>query len=331
MTVMRWITATLLVLSGSVYAGEQKFASLGDFALESGSVIRDCRIGYRTDGALNESRSNAVVVLTWFAGNSAGHASSIGPGKLFDTDRWFVITIDALGDGVSSSPSNSALQPGASFPRFTIRDMVRSQHELLTRELRLERVHAVAGLSMGGMQALQWSVSFPAYMNRVVAITGTPRQTAHDLLVWKTELNLLESFSDSPENLRKAMRGAANVQLLQLRTPEWIVRSFVPEEVDERMEKHGASLMRLDPFDYMAQLRAMIAHDIGAFDGIRAEMLIVVALQDEMVHPDPARELARVTKSRLVTLSGDCGHLAPGCESQIVQREVTRFLEARAD
>ena len=208
--------------------------------------------------------------------------------------------------------------------------MVRSQHRLLTEILGLGRVHAVAGLSMGGMQALQWAVSFPGFARKIVAITGTPRQTAHDLIVWKTQLNLLESFSDSPLDLEKAMRTAANVQLLQLRTPEWIVRSFRPEEVDERLEKHQVSLMRLDPFDYMAQLRAMIGQDIGPFDEaartLRAELLIVVALQDEMVHPDPARELARVAKAHLVTLSGDCGHLAPGCESAIVQREVSRFL-----
>lgn len=329
---MRWIIAAALFLSLPVLAEQQQFAAIGDFKLESGETIRDCRIGYRTAGTLNAGRTNVVVVLTWFAGNSAGLASSIGPGKLFDSDRWYVVTVDALGDGVSSSPSNSTAQPGGAFPRFTIRDMVHSQQKMLTGVLKLDRVHAVAGLSMGGMQALQWAVSHPDFMSKVVAITGTPRQTAHDLILWKTQMDLLESFSDSPANLEKAMRGVAGIQMLELWTPSWMVKNMKAEDVDGRMASHRASLLGRDPFDYMSQLRAMIAHDVGpladATERIRAEMLIVVALQDEMVNPAPARELARLARARLVTLSGDCGHLAPGCESGTVLREVTAFLAA---
>jgi homoserine O-acetyltransferase/O-succinyltransferase len=322
--------AAALIFCLNASAEDARVASLGDFVLESGATIRDCRIGYRTAGALNADRSNAVVVLTWFAGHSGGLVASIGPGKLFDTDRWFVITIDALGDGVSSSPSNSAVQPGAVFPRFTMRDMVRSQHAFLTRELKLEGVHAIAGLSMGGMQALQWAVSYPGYMRRIVAITATPRQTAHDLILWKTQLDLLESFSGSPDDLKKALRAIAGINMMELRTPAWMLRNMKTEDVDARMASHRASVVALDAFDYMSQLRAMIAHDIGpdaeAVKTIRASMLIVVALQDEMVNPAPARELARLTQSPLVTLSGDCGHLAAACESEIVTREVGRFL-----
>ncbi|HUP48446.1 MAG TPA: alpha/beta fold hydrolase [Thermoanaerobaculia bacterium] len=328
---MRWLLAIALVLAADLRAGEQRFAVLGDFRLDSGATIRGCRLGYRTDGALDADRSNVVVVLTWFSGTSAALAGSVGPGKLFDTDRWFVVTIDALGNGVSSSPSNSSTQPGPSFPRFTIADIVRSQHQLLTRELNLESVHAVAGLSMGGMQALQWAVSYPGFMRKVVSITGTPRQTSHDLIFWKTQLDLLESFSGSAGDLKKAMRGVSGMQMLGMWTPAWIVKNIPPGEVDARLEKHHASLTTRDPFDYMSQLRAMIGHDIGPSEAaagtIRAEMLLVVALQDEAVHPAPARELARLTGAQLVTLSGDCGHLAPGCEATLVAREVARFLD----
>lgn len=314
----------------AVHADDQKIASLGDFRLENGETIRDCRIGYRTAGVLNAERSNVLVVLTWFGGNSAGVASSIGPGKLFDTDRWYVVTIDALGDGVSSSPSNSATQPGAQFPKFSIRDMVRTQHALLTRELALQQVHSIAGLSMGGMQALQWAFSYPQYMKKVVSITGTPRQTSHDLILWKTQLELLESFSGSDAHLREVMEGMAGINMLELWTPGWIVKNVKAADVDERMATHRASLAGRNAYDYMSQLRAMIGHDVGSFEEaaktLRAELLMIVALQDEMVNPGPSRELARMTAARIATLSGDCGHLAPGCESEVVGREVARFL-----
>lgn len=327
---MRRATLLLLLITVAVQADDQKFASLGDFPLESGETIRDCRIGYRTAGVLNAERSNVLVVLTWFGGNSAGLASSIGPGKLFDTDRWFVVTIDALGGGVSSSPSNSATQPNAQFPKFTMRDMVRTQHALLTRELKLAQVHGVAGLSMGGMQALQWAFSYPQYAKKVVSITGTPRQMSHDLILWKTQLELLESFSGSNVHLREVMEGLAGINMLELWTPSWMAKNVKATDVDERMATHRASLADRNAFDYMSQLRAMIGHDIGPFEEaartLRAELLMIVALQDEMVNPGPSRELARVTGARIATLSSDCGHLAPGCESEVVAREVARFL-----
>src|SRR5688500_2331915 len=116
--------AVIFALAALPAAGQelsdQKFSALGDFRVEGGETIRDCRVGYRTAGELNAARSNAILVPTWFAGRSGDLGGWIGPGKLLDTKRWFVIAVDAFGNGVSSSPSNSAQRP---FPVFTIRDM----------------------------------------------------------------------------------------------------------------------------------------------------------------------------------------------------------------
>ena len=94
---------------------EQQFADLGDFRLESGAVIRECRVGYRTFGKLADDKSNVIVFPTWASGTTEQAKSDIGPGKLFDSDKFFVVAIDALGNGVSSSPSNSKAQPRMSF------------------------------------------------------------------------------------------------------------------------------------------------------------------------------------------------------------------------
>jgi len=290
--------------------------NLGDFQLESGEVIQNCRIGYRVDGTLNAERSNAILIPTWFAGRSADLASQVGPGKMFDTSKYFVIVVDALGDGVSSSPSNS----GGQLPRFTIRDMVRTQYELVTRELKLDGLYCVAGSSMGGMQAFQWVASYPDFMKKAIAITGTPKQTSHDILLWRTQLDLIESAEDK----RKAMRAIAGIQSLELYTPAWIVKN-VPDGA-AYLETRRKWFESLDPFDYMSQLHAMIGHDIGPVTSIKPRMLVAVALQDQMVNPAPARQFARVTGAELVTLSGDCGHLASACESELLAREVTRFL-----
>src|SRR6185503_15726189 len=124
----------------------QQVAHLGDLRLESGAVIRDCRVGYRTAGKLDAAKANAVLVDPWFQGTSAELALQIGPGKLVDTSKYFAILIDSLGNGVSSSPSTSSLQPDDAFPRFTIRDMVESQHRLLTEVLKIGHLKAVVGI-----------------------------------------------------------------------------------------------------------------------------------------------------------------------------------------
>ena len=82
----------------------QQFAELGTCKLESGQQIENCRLGYRTWGKLNADGSNAILFPTWFTGTSAQIAGFVGPNALVDPAKYFVIGVDALGDGVSSSP-----------------------------------------------------------------------------------------------------------------------------------------------------------------------------------------------------------------------------------
>ncbi len=176
----------LVVLAASVLPGAAagqaplQFAALGTCELESGEVIRDCRVGYRIFGRLNADRSNAVLFPTALWGTSEELGQFFGPQGLLDTTRWFVIAVDAFGNGISSSPSNSPGQPGTSFPRFTIRDMVNSQYRLVTETLGLERLYAVAGASMGGHQTFEWMVAYPAMLRKAVPMVGTPRPSAYD-------------------------------------------------------------------------------------------------------------------------------------------------------
>lgn len=322
------------LLGSLAVSAQQRFAELGDFQLENGQVIRNCRLGYRTFGKLNRNagprtRSNAILVPTWFGGTSQGKAFVANPGGVADSTLYFTIVVDAIGNGVSSSPSNSTAQPGAQFPPFSIRDLVRSQHELLTKLLKIDHLYAVMGISMGGMQSFEWMVSYPDFVDKVVPIVGTPKQSSYDKLFWGTQLTILERGNFSVQ----AMQTVGDLHELNLTTPGYFLGHLKAEDEPEFVRKKEASYTGTNPYNWASQLRAMIGQDI--YRGrtptqlklaIRAKLMVIVATQDHMVTPGPATELARFLQVPLIELTGECGHLATSCEEEKVKTEIRKFL-----
>jgi homoserine O-acetyltransferase len=336
---MRRIIWIALGLASVAPAQELQLASLGDFRLESGQIIRNCKIGYRTFGKLAPDRSNAIVFPTWFTGTTKQLAGMMGPGNVVDTSRYFVIAVDAIGDGDSTSPSNSTEQPRMQFPKFSIRDMVESQHRLLTETLHLSHLYAVMGISMGGMQTFQWAVSYPEFFDKGIPIVGSPRLTSYDLLLWEGELHVIEEdaqWNGGNYQSQPALKALADMHTLALTTPEYQVAQTPPAKFDaylKGVEQNGPD--RFDANNWHRQLEAMISHDVAAPYGgsmeqaaarVKAKLLVIVSAQDHMVNPTPARNFAQLTKARVVELTGPCGHLANGCEKDKVIQAVSDFL-----
>jgi homoserine O-acetyltransferase/O-succinyltransferase len=313
------------------------YASLGDFKLENGQVIRDCKLGYRTVGTLNADKSNAILFPTWFTGISGDIVGLVGPGKFVDGSRFFVIAVDALGDGVSCSPSNSKSQPGLLFPQFSIRDMVASEYQLVTETLHLHHLHAVMGESMGGMQTFQWMLSYPDFLDQAIPIVGSPQLTSYDLMLWKTEEKALQmdpewmggKYIKNPQ-----LPVVALIHDMNLTTPRFRVGHTTHEAFPEYFQ-HVATEGRtyFDANNWLRQLQAMMVHDIAkgstleaAAKRVKAHVLIVSASQDHMVDPIPAIYFADLLKAQRLILDSDCGHLSPGCEMDKVNATVNRFL-----
>lgn len=308
-------------------------ADLGPCTLESGTVLQNCQIGYRTAGTLNAERANAVLVPTWFSGTSGDLVGQLGPEGLVDTTRYFAVLVDALGNGVSSSPSTSP-RPDSTFPVFTIRDMVDTQHRLLTETLGIDSLHAVVGLSMGGMQVFDWMTRYPSFMDKAVSITGTPRLTPQDRLLWRAELRAFRA--SDPNGTRAAMKAVAAIHGLHLHTPQHLAtmdstafRTFVAQR-----EEHTLAFA---PHDWAWQIKAMLRHDVTdpfggswsqAAGAVEADALVVTMTQDHMVNPRPARRFAREMGARQLRLDTPCGHLGAGCKADTVQTTVSRFLRS---
>ena len=327
-----------LCLVGVATAQTLQFAELGDFRLESGEVIRDCRIGYRTFGALNADRSNAILFPTWALGTTEQLIGSMGPGKLVDTNKYYVITVDALSNGVSSSPSNSKSQPRMKFPKITIRDMVNAEHELLTKVLHLNHAKAVMGISMGGMQTFQWMVSYPDFMDKAIPIVGSPRITPYDLVLLRAQVRAITNdpgwnngnYANNPARLAEAEFFA-----LILTTPEEYNRRITVGQVDAELEK-ATKAKGFDSNDKIRQLEAIMGLDVSsAFGGsmekaaatVKAKTLVIVALKDHALCPSSALDFAHLLHAQTLELESDCGHNATGCESQKINQAVAAFLE----
>jgi homoserine O-acetyltransferase len=203
------MTASTVTEPGSVGEVETRFLDLPEpLRLDCGRELHGVRIAYETYGTISPARDNVVLVChalsgdahaAGFSAEAAGRSTRdgfgaedrdggsgkglgwwdgmIGPGKAFDTDRWFVVSTNLLG-GCSGTTGPSSIYPatgrpyGPDFPVITVADMVAAQRAFL-RELGIERLAAVAGGSLGGMQALEWAIRHPAEVESIVVIAST--------------------------------------------------------------------------------------------------------------------------------------------------------------
>lgn len=335
------IAAFLVMLPAPARAadGDLKFAELGQCKLESGQAIENCRVGYRTFGKLNAARDNAVLVPTWLYGRSSDLVQFFGEGsatpRLVDTGRFFGIAIDALGDGVSSSPSNSTTQHATAFPALTLRDSVAAEYRVVTEVLGLHHLHAVVGLSMGGEQTFVWSVAHPDFFDLAVPILGTPRLTSYDLQVKRI---MVETIVDDPGykngnyTEEPALKLANLFGNLVVTTPEYRNQETPRDKRDEFFAKAEAP-QPIDANDRLWQLRAIMTQDVVGermlADVARAakpKFLVIVSAHDHLVNPQPALDWAAAAGGQVYVSQGSCAHLIMNCDAQAVSSRVLRFL-----
>ncbi len=328
----RFVASIAILLAATAAANEQQFAEMEWLTTSSGVAIENCRIGYRTSGELNADKSNVIVFPTWFTGTSEVlyAAGLIGPGKMVDTDQYFVVAIDALGNGVSCSPSNTE-----DFPRISTEDMVRSQHWLLTEHLGIERARAVLGISMGGMQTFQWLHSYPSFMDKAIPIDGSPKMTSFDLLQWQTHRTIVRMLQVGGMQQEEILMILSRVGLLTAYTPEHFVEQVPIDELDALVAQSDASYTGFDVNDYVVQLEAMMEHDVtGDTDEtiaefvrqVEADVLIIGVASDHMVNQTPGRRLARALGAPYFGPESHCGHMWTSCEPDLLAERVARFL-----
>ena len=249
-------------------------------------------------------------MVTAIGGNHHRIDYLIGPGKALDTDKYFVICTDAIGNGLTTSPSNSKSQPNIQFPEFNMRDMVNSQHRLVADHFGIKKLVAVVGASMGGMQALQWAVSYPNSMQAIIPII--PLAKTHAWTTGVLEM-LRQSIMTDPgyqggkydKPVEQGMRlWSGWLSGVIVRTPSYQEQlNATPESEIEYLKKvQDGGWKRMDANDWIWQSRAYDRHDVGQTSGfngdtsaalksIKAKTLILAGTGD-LLNPESDAKLS---------------------------------------
>jgi homoserine O-acetyltransferase/O-succinyltransferase len=322
--------------------------------LQGGAVLAECTTAYRTLGRLNAAGTNAVLVLHGYttgpsmldAGSNVAEGSwseLVGPGKAIDSERWFVVCPNMLGSAYGSTGPGSVNpatgQPyGIDFPRITVADIVGAQKGLLDA-LGVTRLAAVAGPSLGGYQALQWAVSYPEIVDRVVAAVTAPYNPAGVGM----SAALLEQLDREPAWNRGHPAPGALVDWLTRQRIDTLTRYGVDAELRARFadtQARAAEVRRLarawaegfDAGSLVALGRAAESFDLrGQLQRIRAPLLVVNSRTDQVFSPQLTRAFAPLLDAAGVPwsyleLDSDKGHFASGADAHLWSGVLREFM-----
>jgi homoserine O-acetyltransferase len=371
--------------AGSVGVVEtQYFDYPGSLVLESGKELGPLRLAYETYGTLSPAKDNAVFILHALSADAhaAGYHKEdfdkpkpkpgwwdimIGPGKAFDTDRYFVVCSNIIGGCMGSTGPNctnpaTGRRYALDFPLITIGDMMEAER-LLMDHLEIPRWYAISGGSMGGMRALQWAVTYPDRVARCIPIATTHRLSAQGIgfnavgraaIMSDPNWRNGEYYDDEPpagglsvarmighityrseqsmhEQFGRSLRNA--VDYTWNFTPEFSVETYLQYQGDEFVK-------RFDANSYLYITKAMDYFDLGAragsltaaMEGVKARFLVMSFSSDWLFPTSQSREIVRALRLNgrdvsFVEIESSYGHDAFLLEAEEITRLVKGFLQ----
>ncbi|MGA3207239.1 MAG: homoserine O-acetyltransferase [Syntrophales bacterium] len=364
----------------------KKVFEMKAYTTVAGQRIAPVRVGYETYGTLSKDKDNVILICHHFSGTS--HAagkyslaemvpgywdSVIGPGKAFDTDKYFIISTDTLcnintKDPMVTTTGPASINPmtgkpyGMSFPVTTIRDMVRIQYELI-KSLGITKLKGVAGASMGGLQSLEWAVSYPDVVEKVIPVIATPKLYAWTLAwvkVWADAVMLDPKWNKGDYyGKEEPVDGVAySLKLITLiaRSPWWADTAFGRKTADPKKDPYAAMGNKFiveDALDKTSFARAKSAdansliylakacelHDIAygygsyeeALKRIKSKILMIPSGTDVLIYPYYSRELTEALNkaggsASLFELPSLEGHIGGLTDIVKAQARIKSFL-----
>ena len=341
--------------------GSMSMRVADELALQSGATIGPVTLAYETYGTLNETGSNAILICHALSGDAhvAAHPGTegqkpgwwdeaVGPGKAFDTNRYFVICSNVIGGcygstGPSSTNPRTGHPYGLTFPVITVRDMVEAQR-LLLDAIGVNELLAVAGGSLGGMQALQWSVSYPERVRSAIVLASTARVSAQCIALNEVPRQAIYADSNwnrgnyygstAPSAGLAVARMVGHISYLsdksmrskfgrRLRDGQAYGFDFAPEfQVETYLRHHGDRFTeRFDANTFLYLTKAIDYFDLSlglpdlsdAFRSVSARFLVLSYSSDWLYPPSQSVELVRALlkngiDATYLEIKSDYGH-----------------------
>ena len=313
--------------------GPYELFDLGDFVLEEGYTLRGCKLAYRTFGELNAAKDNAILVTTWYSGtHQIWDDVYIGPEHALNPEKYFIVVINQIGNGLSSSPHNTdGAHAMARFPHVRIGDDVRAQEQLLREQFGIEELQLVVGGSMGAQQTYEWAVRFPEKVRRAAPIAGTAKNTPHDFIFTET---LKEAITSDPEfrdgwyeestDVRDGLARHARIwSVLGFSTEFWKQEQWRPlgfaSADDFQTGFVDAYFQPMDPNDLLCMAWKWQRGDVSRLTGgdlsealgrVTAKTFVMPISEDMFFPPrDHVAEQKLVPNSELRVIDSTAGHL----------------------
>ncbi|MDL5155129.1 alpha/beta fold hydrolase [Actinomycetospora termitidis] len=332
------------------FHGEYDLVSIGRLDLEEGGSIPDCHLAVATFGS---PQNPPILVTTWYSGShQIFREQYIGEGHALDPSRYFVVVVDQIGNGLSTSPHNASGANAdiamSAFPHVRIGDDVVAQERLLREHFGIERLELVVGGSMGAQQTYEWAVRFPDKVRRAAPIAGTAQNTDHDFLFTRV---LAEAITTDPGFAGGEYTSNADVVAgLERHARIWGVMGFSTEFWKQRvytglgfddMDAFLAGFLQpyftaMDPNDLLCMAwkwqRGDVARhtggDLAAALGRITATTFVMPISEDMFFPvrDCAAEQGLVKGSELRVVDDVLGHLGLFAVNPDFMPQVDRHL-----
>lgn len=356
--------ATVQTLNDSVIRSTELFDALHPLAFESGKTLGPVTVAYETYGTLNEEGTNAILIchaLTANASAAVWWGGLIGPGKVFDPDRYFIVCPNILGScygttGPVSVNPETGEEYRLSFPQITVRDIVRVQKELLDH-LGVKRLVTACGSSLGGMQALEWAVTYPDFCQSVIPISTSAQQSSWCIALNAVARNAIMGDPDwnngfytrQPE---KGLGLARMIGMISYRSAEEFEQRFgrtrqygdgnpfdftSPFQVESYLAHQGRKLAeRFDANTHLLLSHTVDSHDIARGRGSVADVLnhirattLCIGVSTDIRYPvREQRELVRwIPGARYAEIDSIHGHDAFLIEFDQLSEIIGGFLK----
>jgi homoserine O-acetyltransferase len=311
-------------------SGDHSTFSLGDFELQSGTILPDVQIAYKTYGELNASKDNVVVLPTFYTGNHARNEGFFGAGRAIDPIRHYIVSVNLFGNGISSSPSNTpAPFNAAGFPDISLYDNIRAQYRLLTEALDVSRIALVTGWSMAGCQSFQWGSQYPDFVRAILPFCASAKTSEHNIVFLegvKAALQADSVYADgnytSPpvKGLKAFGRVYAGWAFSQTFYREQMYRLKGFDSAEALLQDWEQDHLDWDANDLLCKLKTWQQTDISANDlyqhdfkaalnAIKAETIVIACDNDLYFRADDNRlEIEHIIGGELRVYESPWGH-----------------------